>query len=191
MINQIIGASRSLPNIVWLATFYTGNVITESSMKRLAAALPVVLILVSPAASEDSIVGIWKIQSFVREVVGTGQRYNEFGERPDGYISYLPDGRMHAMLVADNRVKPTGALPTDEEKAKLFGTMIAYAGTYRIDGEKVIHDVQVSWNQLWTGSQQVRFFKAESDTLTITTAVAKSPRDGLEGRTIVVFKKVH
>jgi len=95
------------------------------------------------------------------------------------------------LLVADNRVKPTGALPTDEEKAKLFGTMIAYAGTYRIDGEKVIHDVQVSWNQLWTGSQQVRFFKAESDTLTNTTAVAKSPRDGLEGRTIVVFKKVH
>jgi hypothetical protein len=159
-------------------------------MKRLAATLALLLILVSEAVSGDSIVGTWKIQSFVREVAETGQRYNEFGDKPDGYISYLPDGRMHAMLVAGNRVGPAGAVLTEEEKAKLFGTMIAYAGTYRIEGEKVVHDIEVSWNQLWTGSKQVRFFKAEGDTLTITTAVAKSPRDGQEGRTIVVFKRV-
>jgi hypothetical protein len=159
-------------------------------MERVAAAFASLLILASPAVCEDSIVGTWKIQSFVREVIATGQRYNEFGERPDGYISYLANGRMYAMLVADNRIKPTGAIPTDAEKAKLFGTMIAYSGTYRIEGEKVVHDVEVSWNQLWTGSQQVRFFKAGADTLTITTAVAKSPRDSQEGRTIVIFKKV-
>jgi Lipocalin-like domain len=127
----------------------------------------------------------------VREVVATGQRYNEFGDKPGGYISYLPDGRMHVMLVADDRAKPSGAVPTDQEKAQLFATMIAYAGTYKTEGEKVVHDIEISWNQLWAGSQQVRFFKADGDTLTITTAVAKSPRDGQEGRTIVVFKKVH
>jgi len=160
-------------------------------MSRLLAAIAWLLVLASPGICGDSIVGTWRVQSFVREVVATGQRYNEFGAKPEGYITYLPDGRMHAMLVADNRVKPTGAVPTDEEKAKLFGTMIAYAGTYRIDGDKVVHDVEVSWNQLWTGSKQVRFFKAEGDTLTITTAVAKSPRDGQEGRTMVVFKRVH
>jgi Lipocalin-like domain len=160
-------------------------------MKRLAAVFAWLSILVSPALCGDPIIGTWKTQSFVREVVATGQRYNEFGDMPGGYISYLPDGRMHAMLVADNRPKPAGAVPTEEEKAKLFGTMIAYAGTYRIEGEKVVHDVEVSWNQLWTGSRQVRLFKVEGDTLTITTAVAKSPRDGREGRTIVVFKKVN
>jgi hypothetical protein len=160
-------------------------------MRWLPAALVWLLILVCPALCGGSIVGTWKIQSFVREVVATGERYNEFGDKPDGYISYLPDGRMHAMLVADNRVKPAGAAPTEEEKARLFGTMIAYAGTYKIEGEKVVHDVEVSWNQFWTGSQQVRFFKAEGDTLTIITAVARSPRDGQEGRTIVVFKKVN
>lgn len=159
-------------------------------MKRLAAVLAWLLILVPSAVCGDSIVGTWKILSFVREVVATGQHSSEFGDKPDGYISYLPDGRMHAMLVAGNRVKPSGAVPTEEEKAKLFGTMIAYAGTYQIEGERIVHDVEVSWNQLWTGSQQVRFFKAEGDTLTITTAVAKSPRDGQEGRTIVVFKRV-
>ena len=132
-----------------------------------------------------------ELESFVREVTATGQRHNEFGEKPSGYISYLPDGRMHAMLVADNRAKPSGGVPTDKEKAELLGTMIAYAGTYKIDGNKVVHDVEVSWNQLWTGSKQVRFFRAEGDTLTITTAVAKSPRDGQEGRTMVVFRRVY
>jgi hypothetical protein len=160
-------------------------------MKSLAAGFAWLLILVVPAVCGEGIAGTWKIQSFVREVVATGERYNEFGDHPDGYISYLPDGRMHAMLVAGERVTPTGSVPTDEEKAKLFGTMIAYAGTYRIDGEKVVHDVEVSWNQLWTDSRQVRFFKVEGDILTITTAVAKSPRDGQEGRTIVAFKKVN
>jgi hypothetical protein len=160
-------------------------------MKRLTATVAWLVVLVSPALCADTIVGTWRIESFVREVTATGQRYNEFGDKPSGYISYLSDGRMHAMLVADNRAKPTGGAPTDKDKAELFGTMIAYAGTYRIDGDKVVHDVEVSWNQLWTGSKQVRFFKAEGDTLTITTAVAKSPRDGQEGRTMVVFKRVH
>lgn len=160
-------------------------------MKRMIVSLAWLFLLLSPVAGADPIVGTWRVQSFVREVAATGQRCNEFGEKPDGYISYLPDGRMHAILIRDNRAKPAGAVPTDKEKIELFGTMIAYAGTYRVDGEKVVHDVDISWNQVWTGSRQVRFFRAEGDTLTITTAVARSPRDGQEGRTIVVFKKVH
>jgi Lipocalin-like domain len=158
-------------------------------MKRLTATVAWLVVLVSPALCADTIVGTWRIESFVREVTATGQRDNEFGDKPSGYISYLPDGRMRAMLVTGNRTKPTGGVPTDKEKSELFGTMIAYAGTYSVDGDMVVHNVEVSWNQLWTGSKQVRFFKAEGDTLTITTAVAKSPRDGQEGRTIVVFKK--
>lgn len=125
-------------------------------MKRLTATVAWLVVLISPALCADTIVGTWRIESFIREVTATGQRHNEFGDKPSGYISYLPDGRMHAMLVADNRARPT---PTDKEKAELFGTMIAYAGTYRIEGDKVVHDVEVSWNPLWTGSKQVRFLR--------------------------------
>src|SRR5262245_43530177 len=73
----------------------------ETPMQRLTATVAW-LVLVSPALCADTIVGTWRIESFVREVTATGQRYNEFGDKPSGYISYLPDGRMHAMLVADN-----------------------------------------------------------------------------------------
>ena len=47
-----------------------------------------------------SIIGTWSVQSMVRET-GVGQRRHEFGSKPSGYISYLPDGRMHAILVAE------------------------------------------------------------------------------------------
>jgi hypothetical protein len=158
-------------------------------MTRLIGCLVWLLVLLSPALAGDPIVGTWRLKSFVREVAATGQRYDEFGEHPDGYISYLPDGRMHAILVTNSRPKPAAPVPTDNEKIELFGTIIAYAGRYSVEGDKVIHDVDVSWNQLWTGTRQVRFFRLEGTRLTITTAVAKSPRDGLEGRTIVSFEK--
>src|SRR5262245_54734261 len=97
-------------------------------MTNLATIVVLFLLSIPTYASDNSIVGTWKIESFVREVVATGERQNEFGEKPDGYISYQPDGRMFAVLVGDNRTKPAGAAPTDEEKAKLFGTLIAYSG---------------------------------------------------------------
>jgi hypothetical protein len=147
------------------------------------------LLSIPAYASDNSIVGTWKVESFVREVMATGERQNEFGEKPGGYISYQPDGRMFAVLVGDNRTKPAGAVPTDDEKAKLFATLIAYSGTYVLEGDKVTHKIDVSWNQSWTGGDQIRFYKVEGNMLTITTAINKSPRDGLEGRAVVVFAK--
>src|SRR5712671_1062976 len=49
----------------------------------------------------------------------------------------------------------------------------ASSGRYTVEGEKVVHHVDVSWNESWTGTDQVRFFKLEGDRLTITTAPQK------------------
>ena len=161
------------------------------SMNRLAARLVCMfLILPLPASAvETSILGTWRLQSFVREVIATGQRYNEFGEKPDGYISYLPDGRMHAILTIDDRMRPGAPVPTNEEKIKI-GTTIGYAGTYTMAGDRIIYRIEFSSNQSWTGTEQMRSYKLDGDTLTITTAVNKSPRDGQEARTVAVWKKV-
>jgi hypothetical protein len=34
---------------------------------------------------------------------------------------------MNAIIVMDNRAKPSSTVPTDDEKIKLFGMIIAYA----------------------------------------------------------------
>ena len=158
-------------------------------MRRLVIAIMFVVITLPAKAAENAIVGTWKFVSFVREVIATGERQNEFGDKPEGYISYQPDGRMFAMLVGGNRVRPAGSTPTDDEKIRLFGTLIAYSGAYVVEGDKITHKIDVSWNQSWTGSDQVRFFKIEGDTLTITTAINKNPRDGREGRGVAVFTR--
>ena len=44
-------------------------------------------------ADTNAVLGTWRLQSYIREVLETGERYNQFGEDPDGYIGYSPDGR--------------------------------------------------------------------------------------------------
>jgi hypothetical protein len=143
----------------------------------------------APAAG-NPLFGTWKLESMVYEVSATGQRSSPFGDHPDGYLSYSPDGRMYAIGVAEDRPKPRDLVPTEEEKAKLQGSMFAYAGTYTADGEKVVHHVDISWNQSRTGTDLVRFYKLEGSTLTITTARAQSAIDGEEGEFILVWNKV-
>ena len=149
--------------------------------------------LLSPTttlAGENPLLGTWKLKSFVREVTATGDKTNQLGEHPSGYLSYSADGRMYAIGTSDNRVKPLPANATDEERAKLHQTMFAYAGTYTLDGDKVTHHVDISWNEAWTGTDVVRFYKLEGNTLTITTAPSKSGIDGREGRALVVWERV-
>src|SRR6266446_6527035 len=73
-------------------------------------------------AEESQLLGTWKLKSWVREMAGTGERYDQAGERPDGYLSYSADGRMYAFIIWDNRIRPRAAVPTDEERIKLHQT---------------------------------------------------------------------
>jgi hypothetical protein len=144
----------------------------------------------SALAAENPILGTWKLQSLVYEATATGERSSPFGDHPDGYLSYSPDGRMYAIGVGQDRQKPRDLVPTEAEKVKLQESMFAYAGTYTADGEKVVHHVDVSWNQSWTGTDLVRFYKLDGNTLTIRTARAQSALDGEEGEFILVREKV-
>ena len=141
-------------------------------------------------ADISAVLGTWRLQSYVREVLASGERYNQFGEDPDGYIGYAPDNRMYAIFTRKDRITPADAVPTDEEGVELLGTMVAYAGTFTLEPEKVTRHIDISWNQAWTGTDQVRFYTLDGDTLTITTAPYKSYFDGKEGRSILVWTKV-
>jgi len=162
-------------------------------MIRIASALFALLLILpvtTTRSAENPLVGTWKLKSYVREVAATGERYNERGEHPNGYLSYSADGRMYAIITWENRITPRDIVPTDEERIKLFSTMISYAGTYTFDAEKVVHHVDISWNQNWTGTDQVRFYKLDGNTLTITSALSRNFTDGREGRSILVWEKL-
>ena len=108
-------------------------------------------------AALPSLVGTWKMASCHRELIATGESIDYFGPNPVGYVSYQSDGRMTALVLGDEPITPKGSVPTDEEKIALFDSMVAYAGTYTFDDEKIVHHIDASWNHTWTGTDLVRF----------------------------------
>jgi hypothetical protein len=163
-------------------------------LARLAVAAICVIALVGSAsealAGDNQLLGTWMLKSFIRQDSATGERRPALGEHPDGYLGYAPDGRMYAQFVAGIRVVPAGDQPTDAERVLLHKSMIAYAGTYTIDGGQIIHHIDLAWNNARLGSDQVRFFKVEGERLTLTTEHNKSPIDGSEGFGVLEFERV-
>ena len=136
-----------------------------------------------------ALLGTWRMVSWVREVVATGERADVLGPDPVGYIAYHADGRMMALVVRNDRVAPRGPVPTDEEKLALFDSMLAYAGSYTLDEEKVVHHVDASWNQAWTGTDLVRCYRLEGDTLSIQGAPAVDPHTGQVVVCLIEFRR--
>jgi hypothetical protein len=137
----------------------------------------------SRAVGNEDLYGTWRLLSFTQTVVATGEKSDVFGKAPHGFLSYGRDGRMSAILVRDGRHKPPDMTNlTDEERTELFDTVIAYAGTFTLDGKTVTHHVDISWNENWTGTDQVRNIRLEGDKLYITTNPQPS---GIDGKVVV------
>jgi hypothetical protein len=115
----------------------------------------------------NPLLGTWKLKSYV-ETTEAGETLTPYGEHPTGYLGYSADGRMRWIGITDGRTGPAGAAVTDEERAMLYQTMFAYAGTYTVEDSEVIHHVDISWNEVWTGTDQVRFYRVNGDILVIT-----------------------
>jgi hypothetical protein len=141
------------------------------------------------AAEDNPLLGTWMLKSFVREVAGTGERYDQLGAEPDGYLSYSADGRMLAFFVSGNQSHPR-AEPTDEERINLHKGMLAYGGTYDLSPGRVVHHIDIEWDGRRLGTDQVRFYSIDGDKLVIKTEPNKSPVDGREGVGVLTFERI-
>lgn len=129
--------------------------------------------------SRGLIVGSWRMTSWATRDVATGERQDALGPNPIGTVVYTPE-QVTFLIVKGGRVVPEKLPPTDAEKTALFDTMFAYSGTYTVHPDRVVHHVDLSWNEAWSGTEQVRFCSVDGDTLTYTSAPAKNPFDGRE-----------
>ncbi len=96
---------------------------------------------------------------------------------------------MQVIGTSSGRLVPHEPTPTDEEHVSLYKTMFAYAGTYSVEADKVIHHVDISWNEVWNGTDQVRFYEVNGRTLTITTR-ALNPASETDAHYVLVWEKV-
>ena len=135
-------------------------------------------------------VGAWTLRSALRKKLTTGETAPLWGEHPSGTLIYTAEGRMNALVLAEDRQAPAAAAATETEAMALFRTMVAYAGRYTVEPDRVIHHVEQSWNQAWTGTDLVRFYKRDGDRLTLTTAPAPNPRDGQMSVSTLVWERL-
>ena len=122
-------------------------------------------------AAELTLSGTYKLVSEQRTIVDTGEVISTTSSR--GYISYDADGRMIVLIVRNPRPKPEGAENiTDQQRIDLFRTITAYAGTYKFDGSTIEHSIEISMNEVWSGTKQVRTVKQDGEHLVYSTCIA-------------------
>jgi hypothetical protein len=139
-------------------------------------------------ADRNPLLGTWKLKSCV-VTTATGERSTPFGDNPTGYLSYSPDGRMQAIGAANGRVVSAGPSPSVNVRIALYDSMFAYAGTFSVTGDQVIHHVDISWNEVWTGTDQIRLFEVNGGILTLTTRFM-DPVQGTEALYALVWERV-
>lgn len=135
----------------------------------------------SPADDNElrtRILGTWRMLAWKRTLVPTGEQSDAIGPDPFGYINYAPDGRLMVFVLKSNRRKPKSTPPTTDEKIALFDSLFAYVGTYQVESDRVIHALDGSWNETWTGTTQTRMLSFENGKLIYTTLETVDPMDG-------------
>src|SRR5690348_14046241 len=108
-------------------------------------------------------IGTWTLRATERKVLDTGESAPPWRAHPTGTLIYTADGRMSGLVLAENRRAPAAAMPTEVEAHSLFKSMVAYAGRYTVQSDRVVHHVEQSWNQAWTGTDVVRFYKFDGN----------------------------
>jgi hypothetical protein len=148
--------------------------------------LGLVLIGAQPSFADDrgKISGVWRLVSFEAEYQATGQREHIRGKNPTGFIIFTSEGRMMVVLTNDGRKAPK----TDQDRADLFNSVVAYTGMYRIEGDKWITNVDVSANPALVGTEQARFFRLDGNRLQEITQWSVRPEKGM-GRSVITYER--
>jgi len=139
------------------------------------------------ADDRQQVIGFWKLISCVVEIQATGQIEQVMGQHPTGYVNFSPEGRVMFILTGEGR-KPA---KTTEERADLLSTLVAYTGTYRIEGDRWITKVDVAWNPEWVGTEQARSFRIDGERLQVLTpwrVMPNWPEKGMQ-RSIITFER--
>ena len=116
------------------------------------------------AEDAKQLAGTWKVVSLITKFDG-GDAVEPFGPNPKGRLVLTDEGQWIIILTAVHR----GAAKNLEEKAALLDSMLAYSGKYTIEGNRMTIQVDMSWNEIYSGANQnqTRFFNIEGDILTI------------------------
>lgn len=109
------------------------------------------------AQTSNRLIGAWRLVSW--ESIADGKSSFPFGDGASGLLVYTDTGHMFVFLSQPNREPFSQAeakAGTAAEKVAAFDACFAYAGTFVVDEERVIHRVEQCTFPNWIGTEQVR-----------------------------------
>ncbi len=138
----------------------------------------------SNLSQNNPLLGTWKLISITAIFPNGNIDKEAFGANPIGYITYTIEGKMMVIfskgdraLLSGNSASPLTAaihgVPI-EQRAEAFSTFNSYAGSYSIDGNKVIHHVEIASIPNRIGKSLTRTFTLNGNQVTLKTPPSKS-----------------
>jgi len=121
--------------------------------------------------TKQDFVGTWALVSW-NTVTPAGETIQPYGDAPNGYIIYSDAGYMSAQIQGNGGEGVTGT-----------GLFLAYGGPFTLEGDAVIHHVELASWLPFVGSAQRREAKFVDDGLTLS-ATAK------DGRHTIAWRRV-
>lgn len=121
----------------------------------------------------ESIVGGWRLRRWEVVYDAGARRTLPFGADATGLLTYTADGFMSACIMAAGRPRFARPNPRDAsagERAAAFDGYFSYAGRYRLDGQRVVHEVDVALNPGMVGAPQVRDARLDGRTLELSAS---------------------
>lgn len=118
-----------------------------------------------------ALLGSWRLESWVIAYSDGRPNHYPFGESPEGSLLYTPQGRMLASIARGDRQALSVAVPQRAdvaEKAAAFDSFFSYGGRFYIDGDSVVHQVDIAMNPNFVGTEQRRQLHFEGDRLTLS-----------------------
>jgi hypothetical protein len=141
-------------------------------------------------AEEQEFAGNYRLISATRKLLDTGQTEDTFGTKPKGLAMYGKDGHFNILITYDGRPKAESIEKmTDQQRADLHRTMTAYGGTFTFDGSKVVHHIDLAWNEVWAGTTNIRDVQRDGDRIIYTSRPAPFASDGKMSIVTLVWEK--
>jgi len=138
----------------------------------------------------ERLIGTWRLIAAEREEIPSGTKTAFLGDNPSGFLHYMPDGRMLALITRSGRKAPVGRVANATEAEALIRSMISYGGRYECVGSEVIHHCDISWNESFTGTVQKRTVTFDGDRLILSPPPSPDPTDGTVSIRRLVWEKL-
>ena len=122
-----------------------------------------------PGSEAARLVGTYRLlamESFGED----GSVERNFGDHPEGFITYTPEGYMLALLSrADRPLFRDGDIMggSPEEQSAAFLSASSFAGRYEIRDGKVHHYLEAATFPNWKGTTQIRDYELTDTHLTL------------------------